>query len=367
MGTLEKKDWKFGEGVEFREDEIEDGVEEVDEPIHASKWARSNKDVQKNEHVEVSITTTESADSGDESLPPLIDINDLRRSYLDEITRTPLLTAEEEVSLAEALQRARLARREMANDAPNAKRRSQLQLMIEDGSAARERLLMANTRLVVSVAKRYRHRGLPFIDLIQEGIIGLIRAIKKYDPERGTRFSTYATWWIRQAISRAIDNHARTIRLPVHKKTEINKLAYSTQKLSQQFGRKPTMEELAAELGVSIDQVLETVRIAQPPLSLETPQDEEQGRLLEDVLPDEDAQSPEEVAEKSLMQRQIREVLDHLPPREAKVLMLRYGLHDGKSYALQQVGDQLGITRERVRQIESQALMRLRASAKQLR
>lgn len=364
MGTQEKKDWTFGEGVEFQEDVIVDVVEEVDEPIPPHEWAQAITDVQENELVKEGISITE---SGDESLPPLIDIDDLRRSYLDEITRTPLLTAEEEVSLAEALERARLARKEMATKAPNAKRRSQLELMIEDGSAARERLLMANTRLVVSVAKRYRHRGLPFIDLIQEGIIGLIRAIKKYDPERGTRFSTYATWWIRQAISRAIDNHARTIRLPVHKKTEINRLAYSTQKLSQEFGRKPTTEELAAELGVSIDQVLETVRIAQPPLSLETPQDEEQGRLLEDVLPDEEAQSPEEVAEKSLMQKQIREVLDLLPPREAKVLMLRYGLHDGKSYALQQVGDQLGITRERVRQIESQALMRLRASAKQLR
>jgi RNA polymerase primary sigma factor len=367
MVTLEKKDWTFGEGGEFQEDVVEGVVEEVDEPVNANEWAQALKDVQENKHVEEGIATTESVVSGDESLPPLIDIDDLRRSYLDEITRTPLLTAEEEVSLAEALQRARLARKEMANKAPNAKRRSQLELMIEDGSAARERLLMANTRLVVSVAKRYRHRGLPFIDLIQEGIIGLIRAIKKYDPDRGTRFSTYATWWIRQAISRAIDNHARTIRLPVHKKTEINRLAYSTQKLSQEFGRKPTTEELAAELGVSIDQVLETVRIAQPPLSLETPQDDEQGRLLEDVLPDEEAQSPEEVAEKSLMQSQIREVLDLLPPREAKVLMLRYGLQDGKSYALQQVGDQLGITRERVRQIESQALMRLRASATQLR
>ncbi|NIS80902.1 MAG: sigma-70 family RNA polymerase sigma factor [Anaerolineales bacterium] len=302
-----------------------------------------------------------------DNFPPLIDINDLRRAYLDEITKTPLLTADEEVSLTQSLNLAREARSELAKGKVGAKRRGELQALIEIGSAARERLLMANTRLVVSVAKKYRNRGLPFIDLVQEGIIGLMRATKKYDPDRGTRFSTYATWWIRQAITRAIDNHARTIRLPVHKKTEINRLYYARHKLAQELGREPTFEELGNELGISQEQIRETVQIAQLPISLETPQDEDDGRFLGDVLPDEEAQSPEEVTEMNLMREQIREVLDELPPREAHVLMLRYGLHDGKTYALQQVGDRMGITRERVRQIESQALSRLRRTALRLR
>jgi RNA polymerase primary sigma factor len=203
--------------------------------------------------------------------PPLIDINDLRRTYLDEITRTPLLTAEEEVSLTESLRRGREARDEMAQGRTSAKRLRELNVMIEAGSAARERLLMANTRLVISVAKKYRNRGLPFIDLVQEGIIGLMRAIKKYDPGRGTRFSTYATWWIRQAITRTIDNHARTIRLPVHKKTEINKLSYAAQQLVQKHGHEPSVDELARALDIPVEQVREILQIAQPLLSLETP------------------------------------------------------------------------------------------------
>jgi len=208
---------------------------------------------------------------------------------------------------------------------------------------------------------------MPFIDLVQEGIIGLIRATKKYDPDRGTRFSTYATWWIRQAITRTIDNHARTIRLPVHKKTEINRLNYARHELAQDLGREPTVEELAQNLDRTPDEVRDTIKIAQHPLSLETPQDDEDGRLLGDMLPDDDAESPEEAAETSLTYDRVREVLEDLSPREAKVIMLRYGLQDGQTYALQQVGDRMGITRERVRQIESQALSRLRNNAKKLR
>jgi RNA polymerase primary sigma factor len=303
----------------------------------------------------------------DDQSIPLIDIEDLRRSYLDAITRTPLLTAEEEVSLTESLIRARKAGQELAKGSAKAKRVGELQALIETGAAARERLLMANTRLVVSVAKRYQNRGLPFLDLVHEGIIGLIRATKKYDPLRGTRFSTYATWWIRQAITRALDNHSRTIRLPVHKKTEINRLAFATQKLTQELGRNPSPEEIAGELGITAEQVRETVLIAQPPISLETPQDDEEDRLLGEVLADEDAMSPEELTTKKLMQEQIWEVLDLLPPREAEVLRLRFGLHDGNIYKLHQVGERMGITRERVRQIEAQALWRLRNSAALLR
>jgi RNA polymerase primary sigma factor len=301
------------------------------------------------------------------NFPALIDIEDLRRTYLDDITQTPLLTAEEEVSLTRSLQRARKARKELLQGDVSQKRKVELNAIIEAGSAARERLLMANTRLVVSVAKKYRSRGMPFIDLVQEGIIGLIRATKKYDPDRGTRFSTYATWWIRQAITRTIDNHARTIRLPVHKKTEINRLNYARHELAQDLGREPTVEELAQNLDRTPEEVRDTIKIAQHPLSLETPQDDEDGRLLGDMLPDDDAESPEEAAETSLTYDRVREVLEDLSPREAKVIMLRYGLQDGQTYALQQVGDRMGITRERVRQIESQALSRLRNNAKKLR
>ncbi|MEJ2550960.1 MAG: sigma-70 family RNA polymerase sigma factor [Anaerolineales bacterium] len=301
------------------------------------------------------------------NFPALIDIEDLRRTYLDDITQTPLLTAEEEVSLTRSLQRARRARKELLQGNVSQKRKEELNAIIEAGSAARERLLMANTRLVVSVAKKYRSRGMPFIDLVQEGIIGLIRATKKYDPDRGTRFSTYATWWIRQAITRTIDNHARTIRLPVHKKTEINRLNYARHELAQDLGREPTVEELAQNLNRTPEEVRDTIKIAQHPLSLETPQDDEDGRLLGDMLPDDDAESPEEAAETSLIYDRVREVLEDLSPREAKVIMLRYGLQDGQTYALQQVGDRMGITRERVRQIESQALSRMRNNAKKLR
>jgi RNA polymerase primary sigma factor len=296
---------------------------------------------------------------GDESMPLTINVEDLRRLYLNEITRTPLLSAEEEVSLSQSLQRARSARRELAEGKANAERQSELQAIIDAGTAARERLIMANTRLVVSVAKRERNRGVPFIDLVQEGIIGLIRATKKYSSERGTRFSTYATWWIRQAITRMIDNHARTIRLPVHKKTELNRLSAVTQKLLQDLGREPTSEEIAHEMAITPQQVQETIRIAQSIVSLEaSPNDDDVS--LSDVLPDEDSQSPEEAVAQDLLHEQIREAIKALPEREALVLRLRYGLQDGKIYQLKQVGERMGITRQRVRQIEEQAIGRLR-------
>jgi len=336
-------------------------VREIDEQLFQNE-------LEDEDAVEVQNQSSDSQGEGEtevmDNLPVLIDIEDLRRTYLDDITQTPLLTAEEEVSLTRSLQRGRKARKELLAGNADQKRWTELNAIIEAGSAARERLLMANTRLVVSVAKKYRYRGLPFIDLVQEGIIGLIRATTKYDPDRGTRFSTYATWWIRQAITRTIDNHARTIRLPVHKKTEINRLNYARHQLSQDLGREPTVEELAEILEKTSEEVRETIKISQHPLSLETPQDDEDGRLLADMLPDDEAQSPEDAAETSMIQDQVREILEDLSPREAKVIKLRYGLQDGQTYALQQVGDRMGITRERVRQIESQALSRLRNNAK---
>ena len=285
----------------------------------------------------------------------------LSHEYIDEITKTPLLTADEEVDLSKRIKRARDARVKLANGV-GIKERSALQKMIEDGDAAREHLLMANTRLVISVAKRYTDRGIPFLDLVHEGIIGLIRATKKFDPEMGNRFSTYATWWIRQAITRAIDNHGRTIRLPVHKNVEINRLSAVRNRFLQENGREPDIQELARLLDRSPAEVQETIRIGQAPISLETPQDEGEDRVLGDSLPDVEMASPEEVTTRTIMEEQVREVIDALPMREAQVLLLRYGFHDGKSHTLQEVGDRMGITRERVRQIEHQALNKLRTT-----
>ncbi len=285
----------------------------------------------------------------------------LSHEYIEEITKTPLLTAEEEINLSGRIRLAREAREKLAKGVSQGEKVS-LGRIIEDGAAAREHLLMANTRLVISVAKRYTDRGIPFLDLVHEGIIGLIRATKKFDPGMGNRFSTYATWWIRQAITRAIDNHGRTIRLPVHKNVEINRLSAARNRLLQDIGRNPTIEELAHTLERTQEEIHDILRIGQAPISLETPQDEDDGRVLGDSLPDVDMPSPEESTTSSLMQEQVRAVIDALPMREAQVLLLRYGFHDGKSHTLQEVGDRMGITRERVRQIENQALTKLRVT-----
>ncbi len=290
-----------------------------------------------------------------------------RDEYIEEITQTPLLTAEEEVSLSENLAKARDARRRLAQGGLREHEIEQLQTTIETGSAARERLVMANTRLVVSIAKRYTNRGIPLLDLIQEGIIGLIRATKKFDPARGNRFSTYATWWIRQAITRAIDNQSRTIRLPVHKSVEISKLSQAKNRLMQSLGRDPNEFELAEELGISPDLVTEIINISQAPISLDLPQDDDENRTLGDVIPDQEVENPEQSTVENLMQQQVREVLDALPAREAQVLMLRYGFTNGRSHTLQEVGEKMGITRERVRQIENQAMSRLRSDATRIR
>ncbi len=285
----------------------------------------------------------------------------LSHEYIEEITKTPLLTAEEEINLSGRIRLARKAREQLAEGVSQDENAS-LSRIIEDGAAAREHLLMANTRLVISIAKRYTDRGIPFLDLVHEGIIGLIRATKKFDPGMGNRFSTYATWWIRQAITRAIDNHGRTIRLPVHKNVEINRLSAARNRLLQDIGRNPTVEELAHALDRTQEEIHEILRIGQAPISLETPQDEDDGRVLGDSLPDVDMPSPEESTTRSLMHGQVRAVIDALPMREAQVLLLRYGFHDGKSHTLQEVGDRMGITRERVRQIENQALTKLRVT-----
>jgi RNA polymerase primary sigma factor len=296
-----------------------------------------------------------------------IDPNSMKDRYIEEITKTPLLTSDEEVALAESIASAREARMRLADGGLSDRERRSVQRIIDEGSTARERLLMANTRLVVSVAKKYSHRGIPLVDLIHEGIIGLIRATKKFDPARGNRFSTYATWWIRQAITRAIDNNARTIRLPVHRSVEINRLSFTKNRLIQALGREPNEGELAEAMEMTPEQLRDTLVISMAPISLELPQDEDDNRTLADVIPDLDSASPEESTIQNLKQQQVREVLDALPMREAQVLMLRFGFQDGRAHTLQEVGNKMGITRERVRQIESQAMNKLRGSESRFR
>ncbi len=292
-----------------------------------------------------------------------IDTDDTIGLYLKEVGRVPLLTAVEEVELAQRIENGRLAREELARGNVSPRRRKELQLLIEDGWAAREHLITANSRLVISVAKKYMGRGVPFLDLIQEGNIGLIRAAKKFDYRRGHKFSTYATWWIRQAVTRAIADQGRTIRVPVHMGDQINKLLRVQHQLTQRLGRDPSVEELANALEVTPQKVENMIQVARRPLSLETPTDDEEDSVLGDFIQDEDVVAPDETATYNLLREHLDSVLNGLPPREVRILQLRYGLLDGQAYTLEEVGRKMGVTRERVRQIEAQALSRLRHPA----
>ena len=289
-----------------------------------------------------------------------IDTDDTIGLYLKEVSRVPLLNAEEEVELAQRIERGRMAREELAKGNVNNKRRQELRRLIEDGWSAREHLITANSRLVISVAKKYMGRGVPFLDLIQEGNIGLIRATKKFDYRRGHKFSTYATWWIRQAVTRAIADQGRTIRVPVHMGDQINKLLRIQHQLTQRLGREPTVEELAISLDVPPKKVENMIQVARRPLSLETPTDDEEDSVLGDFIEDDEAPPPDETATYNLLKEHLEDVLNGLPPREVRILQLRYGLLDGQAYTLEEVGRKMGVTRERVRQIEAQALSRLR-------
>jgi len=289
-----------------------------------------------------------------------IDTDDTIGLYLKEVSRVPLLTAEEEVDLAQRIERGRMAREELARGNVSTKRRLELRRLIEDGWAAREHLITANSRLVISVAKKYMGRGVPFLDLIQEGNIGLIRATKKFDYRRGHKFSTYATWWIRQAVTRAIADQGRTIRVPVHMGDQINKLLRVQHQLTQRLGRDPSVEELAEALDVPPKKVENMIQVARRPLSLETPTDDEEDSVLGDFIEDDEAPPPDEMVTYNLLQEHLEEILNTLPPREVRILQLRYGLLDGQAYTLEEVGRKMGVTRERVRQIEAQALSRLR-------
>ncbi len=291
---------------------------------------------------------------------PLAGLLDLNRAYIDAIARTRLLTAEEEINLTERMLQARKASETMASGRGSQKDKARLRKIVEDGMAARERLVLANTRLVISVAKRYVNRGIPFLDLVQEGIVGLIRATGKFDPERGNRFSTFATWWIRQAITRALDNQSRTIRIPVHITGRINKIGRTAAVLEQEMGRPPTDEEIAQSMDVDPEIIRDARAHTRRTISLETPQDEDESRTLEDTIRDTETEAPEDTVAESLLKENIEKALGALPYREAQVLRMRYGLQGSQPLTLHKVGQLMGITRERVRQIEASALRRMR-------
>lgn len=280
--------------------------------------------------------------------------------YLREMARVPLLTNEEEVRLAKALEAGREAQETLRNNGSDPRERRRLNQKVEMAVAAREHLIKANTRLVVSIAKKYMGRGVPFLDLIQEGNLGLMKAVEKFDYTRGYRFSTYATWWIRQTITRAIADQGRTIRVPVHMSDRIRRLYKTAQALEQEYGRRPTPEEIAAELNMEPRKVQWMLRVSWRPLSLEKPVGEDEDSELGSFIEDEVAPTPTQSACQHLLGEKVEEMLATLSPREARILRLRFGLVNGRSHTLEEVGRKFGLTRERIRQIEGKALRRLR-------
>ncbi len=289
-----------------------------------------------------------------------IGVDDTVSLYLKEISRVPLLTADQEVELAQKTEAGVEAINRLADGDYEPDEEAMLEGIVRQGEKARKHLIEANFRLVVSIAKKYVGRGVSFLDLIQEGNIGLIRAVEKFDWRRGFKFSTYSTWWIRQAITRAIADQGRTIRVPVHMTERINKVMRAQRKLVQELGREPTPEEIAADLDTTPDQIERIMKISERPLSLEMPVGEEQDSALGDFIEDELSLMPNEVASNELLRRQVEEVLATLNAREARVLQMRFGLKDGHTHTLEEVGRRFGVTRERVRQIEAKALRKLR-------
>ena len=321
------------------EQEIEDALSELELDVEQIEKIHDNFEalgIDVVGDIDKEIQTLELADEDleDLSVPEGVNVDDHVRMYLKEIGKVPLLSAEEELKYAE--------------------------LMSQGDEAAKKKLTEANLRLVVSIAKRYVGRGMLFLDLIQEGNLGLIKAVEKFDYTKGYKFSTYATWWIRQAVTRAIADQARTIRIPVHMVETINKLIRVSRQLLQELGREPLPEEIAKEMGMSLEKVREIMKIAQEPVSLETPIGEEEDSHLGDFIPDDDALAPSEAASFLLLREQLMDVLNTLTPREEKVLRLRFGLEDGRTRTLEEVGGVFDVTRERIRQIEAKALRKLR-------
>ena len=309
----------------------------------------------------------------DLSVPDGVSVEDPVRMYLKEIGKVPLLSAEEEIELAKKMEAGAVAEekisllktrmQESEDDAEKEEIKAEikeLQKKVDWGDDAKKRLAEANLRLVVSIAKRYVGRGMLFLDLIQEGNLGLIKAVEKFDYRKGYKFSTYATWWIRQAITRAIADQARTIRIPVHMVETINKLIRVSRQLLQELGREPSPEEIAAEMNMPVDRVREILKISQEPVSLETPIGEEEDSHLGDFIKDDNVPVPADAAAFTLLKEQLEEVLGTLTEREQKVLTLRFGLEDGRARTLEEVGKEFNVTRERIRQIEAKALRKLR-------
>jgi RNA polymerase primary sigma factor len=328
MDTLEAEDLTPDQIDDIYETLTEKGIEVVSDASEAVDESQAKAATVK------AVVASDTAAEEDLSVPEGVAMDDPVRLYLKEIGRVPLLTPEQEVALAKR---------------------------VEAGEEeAKARLAEANLRLVVSIAKRYVGRGMLFLDLIQEGNLGLIKAVEKFDYRKGYKFSTYATWWIRQAITRAIADQARTIRIPVHMVETINKLIRVSRQLLQELGREPAADEIASEMDMTEDRVREIMKIAQEPVSLETPIGEEEDSHLGDFIPDEDAPAPADAASFLLLKEQLEEVLETLTPREEKVLRLRFGLDDGRARTLEEVGKVFDVTRERIRQIEAKALRKLR-------
>jgi len=303
--------------------------------------------------------------SKDPHAAPLFDlstvpIDDSVGLYFREMGQQPLLSADEEVQLAKAIEAGRAATLQMDRGGLSDEEWQEFYRMKDRGDAARAHLIRANTRLVVSIAKKYRGRGLQFLDLIQEGNVGLMKAVEKYDYRRGNRFSTYATWWIRQAVTRALANHGRTIRIPAHLGGRISKLYQVAQELEQEYGRQPTAEEIAVHMDLPADRVRWMLRTSRQPVHLERPVGDESDAELGDFIEDVEAPPPAETVAYNMLTEEIGEILDQLTPREARILRLRYGLQDGESRTLKEVGEMFGLSRERIRQLEKEALRKLR-------
>ena len=301
-------------------------------------------------------------------VPSHLPLDDTLSLYFRDVGHIPLLSREEEVELAQQMERGRKAAEQLRAEDLDAETRRRLEAWVEAGERARQRLIVSNARLVISLAKDYLGHGVPLQDLIQEGNMGLMRAVEKFDYRRGHRLSTYATWWIRQSLNRAVVYQGRTIRLPVHRQAEVQRLHRVKRELSKELGREPTYEELAAELGISAQRVEQLLQYAQQPVSLDKPVGENGENELADFV-ESDRPSPAEIVERNSLRSEIRETLKSLPTREARILELRYGLRDGREYSLREVGQRFGLTRERIRQLEQDALHRLRSPerAKRLR
>ncbi len=344
-------------------EEILDQLEEIFISLHEAgiEVFNDKEDAEAGEEQALSVTVNgyETNDDGNGDLSG-ISSDDTVGLYLREMARVPLLTIEEEVRLAKTIEAGRRAQEILSNDGSDPAKSEELEQQVDEGLAARDHLIKANTRLVVSIAKKYMGRGVPFLDLIQEGNLGLMKAVAKFDYSRGYRFSTYATWWIRQTITRAIADQGRTIRVPVHMSDRIRRLYNTARAFEQEHGRRPTPEEIAAEMDIEPRKVQWMLRVSWRPLSLERPVGEDEESELGSFIEDETTPMPTQSAYQHLLGEKVEEMLATLNPREARILRLRFGLINGRSYTLEEVGQKFGLTRERIRQIEGKALRRLR-------